>query len=218
VLPLWSDGRNHHGLNQTWENQTFLLSECIIDFPRIFTGLCFGRNSKTRNSILTQTIAAVTPDFTKSDARSIRKDKKREAGFVSVKVCIPSKHHEVRKMTKIMVYGFSLQELTSLNRWVKEAGIQQVHSINPTWTESTLRQILAGQASTGPVTHITDRLILFHDTEDTVLDMLIQTYSLLGLPTPLWAMTTETNQDWTLETLLRALLAERNEILSQQEE
>jgi hypothetical protein len=117
---------------------------------------------------------------------------------------------------RVFSYGYTREEEKQLQTWVQTVGISHLEVLDPAWSQSTIAAILRGQALTGPLLTMAEKLILFHEVTDAQLDRLVATYSALKLEAPLWAMTTATNQTWTLPVLLRALIAERNEIMSQE--
>jgi hypothetical protein len=113
---------------------------------------------------------------------------------------------------RIYCFGFQPIQLEQVSTWLTRHGSGPAVAIRPEQGSATVRDLLAGAAGSGPTLVSAQPVVLFHEAADHEIQQFITAYLEASWPEPLWAMVTETNQNWTFADLVAALQAEKQEL------
>ncbi len=114
---------------------------------------------------------------------------------------------------RILVYGFSAEEQRRIDEGLASLGVPPALKARPEQGGVVLRRILAGQSpeaaaeTAGKVGR--KPLVLFHNISDSGVRALLGFFREKARGRPLFAVSTPTSLDWTLEELLAHLEQER---------
>jgi hypothetical protein len=119
---------------------------------------------------------------------------------------------------KILVCGFSGEEQRRIDEGLASLGVPPALKARPDQGRAALRQILGGEnpAAADPAAPpeagepaAQERLVLFHNISDSGVRALMRFFRQAVAGRPIFAVTTATSIDWTLEKLLAHLVEER---------
>jgi hypothetical protein len=117
--------------------------------------------------------------------------------------------------SRILVYGFSAEEQRRIDEGLASLGVPPALQARPEQGGVVLRRILAGEipqagARAAPAEGgRRDPLVLFHNISDSGVRALLGFFRERVRGRPLFAVSTPTSLDWTLEELVAHLQQER---------
>ena len=115
---------------------------------------------------------------------------------------------------RILVYGFSAEEQRRIDEGLASLGVPPALKARPEQGGVALRRILAGEspaAAQAPPAEggRRDPLVLFHNISDSGVRALLGFFREAASGRPIFAVSTPTSLDWTLEELAAHLERER---------
>ena len=117
---------------------------------------------------------------------------------------------------RILVYGFSAEEQRRIDEGLASLGVPPALKARAEQGGVVLRRILAGEspaaAEEAPPAEggRRDPLVLFHNISDSGVRALLSYFREAARGRPLFAVSTPTSLDWTLEELVAHLVEERS--------
>jgi hypothetical protein len=109
---------------------------------------------------------------------------------------------------KLLVWGYTREEVLTLNSFLQEMGAPPAILINPEQGRLTLRQIIHGELSGEPL-QLEERVILFDNVPNRGVQFLISALKAVPLHSPIYAVVTEHSIEWPFHELVQHLVKER---------
>ena len=114
---------------------------------------------------------------------------------------------------RILVYGFSAEEQRRIDEGLASLGVPPALKARPEQGGVVLRRILAGESAAAATEAAEDvgrkPLVLFHNISDSGVRALLGFFREAARGRPLFAVSTPTSLEWTLEELVAHLEQER---------
>jgi len=111
----------------------------------------------------------------------------------------------------MILYHFSQQEVRMIQNAARLTGIKDFILLDATKANNTLKAILDDEAVSGEE-GIKEKAIIFNHIPSGRMSAFIEALKKYRIKRPLMAVVTEVSIDWTLEVLIKNLLAERSAI------
>lgn len=117
----------------------------------------------------------------------------------------------IHERSCMILYHFSGQEVRMIQNAARLSGIRDFILLDTTKANNTLKAILDNEAESGEE-GIKEKAIIFNHVASTRMNAFIEALKKCRMKRPLMAVVTEVSIDWTLEVLIKNLIAERSAI------